>query len=237
MTSIRVGCFGFPLSRKVYFQQFSVAEVKDTFQAPLRAETAERWSKEAREDFEFIMVAWQRITHEPDYRDYQNRDTPEISAQYGLFKSTEAVRQAWAQMLANAELLKASKILFFTPSTFTPAKNNRENLKRFLAETERGEREFIWEARGPWEEEAFLSFSQELDIIPALDPLLIEPPGGRLAYFRLRGPTAARYRYDEYDLMRVIEYAERYDDAYIIFNTPEMLRDAKRMSNLVALKG
>ena len=60
-----VGCCGFPMGRKAYFQRFSLVEVQQTFCKPPRLETLARWHQEAPEGFEFILKAWQLITHEP----------------------------------------------------------------------------------------------------------------------------------------------------------------------------
>jgi uncharacterized protein YecE (DUF72 family) len=70
-TFIKVGCCGFPCSRKRYYENFDVIEIQKTFYNPPRIETAEKWRSDAPKNFEFTLKAWQLITHpkeSPTYR-------------------------------------------------------------------------------------------------------------------------------------------------------------------------
>jgi len=62
---IEVGCCGFVVSQKKYFQLFKLIEIQKTFYQLPQLKTAEKWRKLAPQGFEFTMKAWQLITHEP----------------------------------------------------------------------------------------------------------------------------------------------------------------------------
>ncbi|RLI79276.1 DUF72 domain-containing protein, partial [Archaeoglobales archaeon] len=44
---IKVGCCGFPVSMKKYFDNLKLVEVQKTFYKPPEIKTAERWRKNA----------------------------------------------------------------------------------------------------------------------------------------------------------------------------------------------
>ena len=69
--AVRVGCCGFPVSRPRYFKSFGVVEVESGFYQPPKPSTAERWRSEAPEGFQFMVKAWQLITHPPTSPTYR----------------------------------------------------------------------------------------------------------------------------------------------------------------------
>ncbi|MDI3299633.1 MAG: DUF72 domain-containing protein, partial [Bacillota bacterium] len=62
---VQVGCCGFPEARELYYREFPLVEVQQTFYQLPRPATAERWRQEAPPGFLFAMKAWQLITHDP----------------------------------------------------------------------------------------------------------------------------------------------------------------------------
>ncbi|NIN51751.1 MAG: DUF72 domain-containing protein, partial [Nitrososphaeria archaeon] len=69
--AVKVGCCGFPGSRKGYFNDFNLVEIQQTFYKMPRLETAQRWRQEAPNEFEFTLKAWQLITHPPTSPTYR----------------------------------------------------------------------------------------------------------------------------------------------------------------------
>lgn len=68
---VKIGCCGFPVARRRYWEGLAAVEIQRTFYQPPRLETARRWRQGAPVDFEFTLKAWQLITHEassPTYR-------------------------------------------------------------------------------------------------------------------------------------------------------------------------
>ena len=132
---IKVGCWGFPTKRESYYQTFQVVEVQQTFyQLPLIA-TGKRWRQEAPPNFEFAVKAWQLITHEPSSPTYRRlrMKIPEVKKRdYGFFKGTDAIEEAWAKTADFARALKAKKILFQSPASFLPSSDHLRNIKQFF---------------------------------------------------------------------------------------------------------
>jgi uncharacterized protein YecE (DUF72 family) len=64
----------------------------------MKIATAEKWRLYAPNDFEFTIKAWQMITHEPTSPTYRKAnlriDTREMG-QYGFFRPTDKVFEAW----------------------------------------------------------------------------------------------------------------------------------------------
>ncbi|HUI67533.1 MAG TPA: DUF72 domain-containing protein, partial [Nitrospirota bacterium] len=95
---IKIGCCGFPVSRKRYFELFPVVEIQQTFYQPPQFSLAQKWRREAPGGFEYTMKAWQLITHEPNspiYRRLKAKIPKAEQRHYGSFKPTEEVHVAW----------------------------------------------------------------------------------------------------------------------------------------------
>jgi len=65
MSQVKIGCCGFPVSRKNYYRHFSCVEVQQTFYHPPELATLLRWRREAPQGFEFTIKAWQLIFQTP----------------------------------------------------------------------------------------------------------------------------------------------------------------------------
>ena len=144
---IKVGCCGFPVKRSEYFNKFSVAELQSTFyQLPVKITTVKRWREEAPERAEFVIKAWQLITHPPSSPTYKKLKIKlsEKKENYGFFKPTEEVFEAWRKTREVAKVLRAKIILFQCPSSFKPKKENIDNMKVFFREIKEKDFFFVW---------------------------------------------------------------------------------------------
>ncbi len=137
---IKVGTSGFGIAQAKYTQLFSCVEVQHTFYQPPKISTLERWRAAARPDFEFVIKAWQLITHDarsPTYRRLKEKLTEGEREEAGYFRPTTIVKEAWETTLASAEALQARTILFQCPASFQPTKENIANLERFFSSIDR----------------------------------------------------------------------------------------------------
>ncbi len=94
---IKVGCCGFAVAQKKYFELFEVVEVQQTFYQIPQIKTAEKWRHAAPPGFELTMKAWQLITHAPSsptYRRLRERIDPIQADRYGGFQPTGEVMEA-----------------------------------------------------------------------------------------------------------------------------------------------
>lgn len=231
----RIGCCGFPVSRKRYFEAFSVVELQQTFYQIPRMETVERWREEAPEGFEFTMKASQLITHEPSSPTYRrcNVEIPEGKRErYGSFKPTDEVFKAWEVTRKIALTLRARVVVFQCPPSFRPTDENMARMEGFFRTIERDSLILAWEPRGRWEEGDVERLCRELDLVHAVDPFKDRPLYGRTRYFRLHGKKGYRYRYTEEDLEWLVKVYGT--DGYFMFNNVSMFEDALRFKEIVA---
>jgi len=231
---IKVGCCGFPVSRKIYYQTFTCVEIQQTFYHPPKEETLKGWRKEAPEGFEFTLKAWQLITHDPKsptYKRLKFEIPPETKERYGGFKPTREVLEAWQITRKAAKLLEARLIIFQTPPSFRPEEESVKNLKTFFSTIERENFLFGWEPRG-WPGELVRSLCEELDLIHVVDPFK-EDTVGKIVYWRLHGKDGYRYRYSDDELEELLRKIKPSSVYYVMFNNTNMFEDAQRFFRIV----
>jgi uncharacterized protein YecE (DUF72 family) len=232
---IKVGCCGFPTKREIYYQAFQVVEVQQTFYQLRLVATGKRWRKEAPPGFEFTVKAWQPITHEPSsptYRGLRMKIPEEKKKDYGFFKGTLEIEEAWSKTADFARALEAKKILFQSPASFLPSSDHIQDMKHFFGKIKALPFVYIWEPRGQWKRDEVERVCRELEIIPCLDPFGGDSIRGDLLYLRLHGKTDYRYTYSEAEMKELIRLGEHYLEAYMVFNNINMYEDARRLKVL-----
>lgn len=230
----KVGCCGFPVSRKKYYRNFETVEVQQTFYHPPEISTLKKWREEAPNSFEFTMKAWQLITHEPSsptYKRLKFKIPEEKKKFYGGFKPTDEVLEAWEKTSACALTLCSKVIIFQCPSSFLPEEKNIKNMYSFFYRVKRGDYIFCWEPRGNWEEREIKKICEDLNLIHAVDPFKSKKLSGEIFYFRLHGKKGYRYTYTDEDLMELRKMAE--GDGYVMFNNLSMFEDAMRFKGML----
>jgi len=233
--ALKVGCCGFPVARKVYYQHFRCVEVQQTFYHPPEERTLRRWREEAPGDFEFTVKAWQLITHEPrspTYRRLRLKLPEGELGGCGGFKPTDRVLWAWEVTKASALALGARIVIFQTPPSFRPCEEALANLRSFFSSIDRGGLLLGWEPRG-WPSNLVRELCRELDLFHVVDPFKDEATWGPLRYWRLHGRDGYRYRYSDEELRDLVARVERGMDHYVMFNNTEMFEDAKRFLELL----
>ena len=227
---VHIGCCGFPVARKIYYEAFGLAEVQQTFFQPPRIRTAARWREQAPVGFTFNIRAWQLITHEPSSPTYRRlaRPVPEdLRDRYGSFKSTEEVMASWETTAEIARTLDTQWIVFQCPASFTPTSGHKENMRRFFRSIDRSSFRFAWEPGGVWEEDDVDRLCAELDLVRCVDPLISATAEGTARYFRLHGRRGFRQRYGEDDFYRLLDFCEGPAPTFVLFNNVSMFDDAR----------
>lgn len=226
------------MSQGEYAARFPVVEVQQTFYQPPQVKTLERWRAAAPPDFEFTLKAWQLITHEarsPTYRRLKRELTEGEKAEAGSFRPTAIVREAWEVTLACADALKAERVLFQCPSSFTPTREHVRDLREFFSRIKRPRRKlaYLWEPRGNWPEELVRELCDELDLAHVVDPFAARTSTPERCYYRLHGRTGWRYQYEDDELAELISMLPETGVSYVLFNNVRMLDDAARFQELV----
>jgi uncharacterized protein YecE (DUF72 family) len=262
---IKIGCCGFPVAKDKYFKNFDVVEIQQTFYQPPEEKTVLKWREEAPDSFEFTLKAWQLITHEPSSPTYRRAklEIPESKKKnYGFFKPSDEVWEAWERTQKIARILKSKIIVFQCPPSFKPSSENKKNLERFFKRIKRKDYLLVWEPRGRWERKEILSLCEKLDLVPCIDPFKLvvgkanlnepfpwyEPYGSyrcKIGYFRLHGKTGYRYKYTDSDLEELAKIVrsqlwrdspqvrKNYNLVYFMFNNVFMFEDTLRFRKMI----
>ena len=243
---IYIGCCGFPVSRKRYYKEFSVVEVQQTFYRVPKTETMEKWRSEAPDDFEFIVKAWQGITHpvtSPTWRRYK-KEIEGDRAGYGLLQYTEEVMASWRETLRALEALKGNKVLIQLPPKLMWKEDTKKDIKSTLREFLKYGYIIIVEPRHrSWYIDEVRKFFYETGIVHCVDPFKNKSfNAGGISYYRLHGIDGYNYgyKYTDEDLHRLVDMIgeDNLDkDCYIMFNNKYMYEDANRLRELISKEG
>jgi len=253
---VKIGCCGFPKSRKQYYMEFNVVELQNTFYKLPSKEWGVKLRREAPEDFEFTMKAWQAITHPPSSPTWRKlRITPPGKKEnYGYLKPTEENLSAWRRVLEYVDILRAHVIVLQTPPSFGYSLDNMAQVDSFFerAVKELGNRTvFIgWEPRGSWRDHVddVKRIVCRHGVVHIVDPLRMNPvicSNQTLLYFRLHGlggrEVNYRYKYSDNDLSNLARKIHRYlnentgiYEVYVMFNNVYMFDDAQRFRKIAS---
>lgn len=250
---IKVGTSGFGIAQTEYIQLFSCVEVQHTFYQPPKLSTLERWRAAAPLGFEFVLKAWQLITHDarsPTYRRLKKKLSDLETQEAGYFRPTAIVKEAWETTLACAEALHARTILFQCPASFQQTKENIANLENFFGMIDQRDNhntrplKFAWEPRGDWDLKVVRRICNDLSLWHAVDPFTVKSVTPDKPYLRLHGRNGWRYEYDEEELRELSsilirptsepEAARQVNNAasYVFFNNARMTQDALRFQSI-----
>lgn len=219
---------------KHYFSRFKLVEVQQTFYQLPRVETAMKWRQAAPDDFEFTIKAWQLITHpssSPTYRKVAWRIRQGKEGDYGYFKPSDEVMEAWHKTKEIAQAVNAKIIVFQCPASFVASSENIDNMRKFFQSLARDNFLFAWEPRGQWNKQIITSLCQELELIHCVDRLQQAPLYGTINYFRLHGGPGYRHSYSNEEL-EYLRQTTANKESYVLFNNITMYDDALRFTNL-----
>ena len=246
---VRVGCCGFPVAQQKYYDSFHLVELQSTFYQLPRESTLQRWRDSAPSSFEFVVKAWQVITHpstSPTWKRSKLTFGKAKAARYGYLQPTAENFEAFRRTLETCNLLQARICLIQCPPSFLPTPKNVGNIKRFLTRIDRRNLTIVWEPRGSWLEKPQLirKLCDELRVVHVVDLLRHNPVSSvNLVYCRLHGlgrrEVNYAYRYTDDDLHQLARKLSALQkmgckDAYILFNNVNMFEDAKRFSKLLS---
>ncbi|MEO6334639.1 MAG: DUF72 domain-containing protein [Pyrinomonadaceae bacterium] len=235
-TNVQIGTCGFRMNKHEYTDVLKCVEVQHTFYQPPQIKTLEKWRAEMPEHFEFTLKAWQLITHEstsPTYKRLKKKLTEKEEEESGFFKPTEIVAEALETTLACAMALKARTVLFQCPAKFRQTKENISNLRKFFKKIKRGDLNFAWEPRGPWDDAVIRKICNDLDLRHVVDPFVRPTTTPEKCYFRLHGIGGWRYRYEDGELDELVSLLPDEDLSYVFFNNNVMMEDAIRFRRII----
>ena len=233
---IFIGCCGFSINMKKYFQEFSTVEVQQTFYKIPRESTLLKWRKQAGESFIFNVKCFQGVTHplsSPTWKRFGKKP----KGNYGLLQPSKEVFESWEATLKAASILKAKIILIQLPASFKETQQAFENAEKFFAEIDRKEFSIAIELRG-WSGEGIKKFCKKFELIECCDLSIREPSyltKNKILYSRLHGAykngkIIYSYSYSENELKNFEQKIRKIKpkEAWIYFNNSDMYKNAKQ---------
>lgn len=235
---LKVGCCGFPVSKNKYFENLKLVEIQQTFYKILDEKLLEKWRKEAPEDFEFTVKAFQGITHtikSPTWKksDLSKEELKKIKNYVGNLRVNKITLEYWNKMLNYCKILKSKIILLQLPSSFTDSKENINQTIEFLKNVENKNIKIALELRG-WKLENKKKIFENFDLIDVIDinislPVVIKD----ILYTRLHGKYEKNkiiYKYD-YSLEELKNIKNKINslnakEKYVLFNNSYMFKNA-----------
>ncbi len=243
---VHVGCCGLPVGMKKYFREFSVVELQSTFYKLPKLDTARKWRESAPKDFEFLLKAFQGISHpttSPTWRrsGLKMDEIEKLKDKVGFLKPTKEVFNFWAQTLEVCKTLNSPVCLVQLPASFKESEENVKNAEKFFSKIERDGISIALELRG-WSKEGFKKLCKRLDLISCVDPFASEPvyfSSRKIAYFRLhgnyeKGRINYKYKFTDKDLQQLKRVVEelKVEKAFVLFNNVFMHEDALRFKRI-----
>jgi uncharacterized protein YecE (DUF72 family) len=151
-----------------------------------------------------------------------------------FLKTKKEVFEAWETVDQICQILKAKIVLFQTPASFEPKKENKENLEIFFKKIERKDYIFVWELRGKWEKKEIEEICKKLNLVHCVDPFKEKPVFGKINYFRLHGRPNynLKYKYIDDDFKELLKFCNKKLN-YVMFNNISMVDDAKRFQKFI----
>jgi uncharacterized protein YecE (DUF72 family) len=92
---VRVGLCGWTVSQTSYVRRFPLVEVQHTFYEPPADALLARWREQVPPDFEFVIKAWQLVTHESGSPTYRRLKQPLPDSARGQVGASGPHRRCW----------------------------------------------------------------------------------------------------------------------------------------------
>lgn len=226
-TRVRIGCSGYPVERRRYQAQLGFVELQDTRRQLPKPEKFGRMKMSAPPGFEFAMVAPEALC-DPE----RVEGLPGDPRAYGALRPSPENIALLDRTLAGAHRLDAV-VRIHTTSDLGAGPSAFDRFRALLASVDRRGVRLAWESRGPLTAKEVVDWSERLDLIPVVDPFQDDPPPGPVGYIHLHPLVTMSGALNADHYARLLERAIRYDESYVVFDTPHAFRDAVALRRLL----
>lgn len=213
MGKIYYGCDELTRGWEHYFKLCNALEVDITsFDAPPKISTLNSWRVDSPRGFCFVLHADPQVTQ--GLARLSDRGADSLDA---------AVREGWEKTLERAHALAAKAILVHTPYEMSPGSVSRGLLEQFAEELAAPAKPAVlWQSEGPWQLASTREFARDLGLVYAYDPFMAErdevPFLHGDACWVLTERAGLRRKFDQFDMERVIDWADNYDRAFVLLH-------------------
>jgi uncharacterized protein YecE (DUF72 family) len=228
MANVYYGCDEVPKGWERYFAQCNLIEIDlDSYDSRPKISTLNSWRVESPKGFAFVLHATRAFIEElVRLRDVEQT---EIS---------DTLRQEWQVILDHAAALAAKAVLLQTPPEFSPGPLSQELLANVSEELAKPSKPaFMWESSGLWSMKSTREFAQANGIVYALDPFIAHrdelPFTHGDACWILTERAGMRRKFDQFDLERLVRWADNYDRAFVLLRGRFKWDHAREMRHAV----
>lgn len=138
----------------------------------------------------------------------------------GASQLDEQAKAAFEASLERAKALGAIALFLPTSFEFSPTQSNRTLLEK-VAELNRGKLMLVWESQGMWSLEDMRDWASKRGIVYTYDPFMAFEEGLEFGHgdvcFKINERQGTRRHFDGYDMENLIEWAQAYDRAILLF--------------------
>jgi len=226
-TRVRIGCSGYPVERRQYQARLGFVELQDTRRQLPKPDKFGRMKMSAPPGFEFAIVAPEALS-DPE----QVEGLPGDPRGYGALRPTAENLDLLDRTLAGARRLDAV-VRIHTTSDLGAGPDAFDRFRALLAGVDRRGVRLAWESRGPLTAKEVIGWSERLELIPVVDPFQDDPPPGPVGYIHLHPLITMSGALNAEHYARLLERALRYDESYLVFDTPHAFRDAVAVRRLL----
>lgn len=229
MTTMLVGCAGFPVDPTDYASQLEFVEIQESFFEGAPLDEARRTLDRVAGDLAIGLIASKVITHprkDPVYK----TPGPEVPdhASVGHFTRSRWTDEAWERTDALVRSLRAKVVVLRTPPSFKKSAANALALENFIAHAERPGLEIAWDFGSAWPMADAMTICERLGLVPVVDANAKSFPAGDL-YVHYAGGATGRTSPSEAALGKLAgELKER--TGFTVFSNNARWEDARRLA-------
>lgn len=198
-----------------YAKRFGLLEIPLGVNATPSLATLRKYRKEVPPTFEFSLVLPPSLS--------TPRPGPQLDA-------------ALASAIESINALGARCVVLRTSLDVTPSQLWRTRVAALVEKLPRDVTTVAWEPSGLWEAEDVANQAEAWKVVPVVDGAQQDVPRGSVAYLRLRALGETR-SFGPSVLERVVASIGDRRDAYIVFETPKALDEAKALRRIAAARG
>jgi uncharacterized protein YecE (DUF72 family) len=228
MANVYYGCDEVPKGWERYFSECTLIELDlDDFDARPKISTLNGWRVESPKGFAFVLHATSDFVEE--LVRIRGAEQTEV---------TDALRDEWDVIIEHASALAAKAVLLQTPAEFSPGPLSEALLANVSSELAKPSKPaLIWESSGLWSLGTSREFARTHDIVYAHDPFIAHRDElGHThgdACWILTERAGMRRKFDQFDLERLVRWAENYDRAFVLLRGRFKWDHAREMRHAV----
>ena len=211
MANLYYGSNEVPKGWERYFSQCNLLEIDiESFDAPPKTSTLNSWRVESPRGFAFVLHTSTAFNEE--LVRLRDTETTEVS---------DVLRREWKKTIEQSESLAAKAILMRTPPEFSPGPLSEALLANISDELVAPSKPaLLWESSGLWSAKQARKFAEAQGIVYAMDPFIayrdeLEFTHGD-ACWMLTERAGMRRKFDQFDMERLIRWAENYDRTFVL---------------------